>query len=289
MDGMTLSTTRYAATPRPVLHLDGPKLAEALQTVVTKSDGVGGIEFLVRGVQFKAEVLADVFGSEKLDKLDIDTLLSAAAFMSPVRRRLGPWLEETGVDGMDTVKTAIKTLIAEAAQSGGVDVAVRRFCDAFPSGRNFRWVRDLAVEILHAVMPEQVPLMNRWVWDVTANTGVIRELWHDPNIDHMTLDIPDNHETFLVLREELSQYLSDNGVFRDVLAYVDILCAQIYGNYICAQGGSYLRTDFSATEDPLLYTRRMLGLDGIDPETGRTRAKGVSGRPIILDIDETTD
>jgi len=117
---------------------------------------------------------------------------------------------------------------------------------------------------------------------------VIRELWHDVNIDHMTLDVEDNYDTYLMLREELSQYLSDNGVFRDVMAYVDILCAQVYADYICEQGGSYLRTDFSAAEDPLLYTRRMLGLEGIDPETGRTRAKGVEGRPIILDIDETT-
>lgn len=82
--------------------------------------------------------------------------------------------------------------------------------------------------------------------------------------------------------------MSDNGVFRDVPHYVDMLCAQVYANYICEQGGSYLRTDFSAAEDPLQYTRRMLGMDGIDPETGRTRAKGVAGRPIIIDIDENT-
>jgi len=41
-----------------------------------------------------------------------------------------------------------------------------------------------------------------------------------------------------MLREELSQFLSDNGFFRDILQYVDILCAQIYAQYICEQGGS---------------------------------------------------
>ncbi len=49
-----------------------------------------------------------------------------------------------------------------------------------------------------------------------------------------------------MLREELSQFLSDNGIFRDMLWYVDLLQAQIYGDYINAQGGAYLKTDFSA-------------------------------------------
>ncbi|WNJ98939.1 hypothetical protein L2D14_13785 [Thalassospiraceae bacterium LMO-JJ14] len=285
---MILSRKPIASTSRPVLHLDGPKLAAALETVVSRSEGVGGIEFLVRGVQFKSEVVADVFKRDGIDALDIDTFLSVVAFMAPVRRRIGPWLEEAGTSGMETIRTAVASLLDQAQAASECDDAVRRFCEKFPDGRGYRWVRDLAAEILHGVMPERYPLMNRWVWDVKANTGVIRELWHDPNIDHMTLDVPDNYDTFLMLREELSQYLSDNGVFRDVMAYVDILCAQIYADYICEQGGSYLRTDFSAAEDPLQYTRRMLGLEGIDPETGRTRAKGIEGRPIILDIDETT-
>jgi len=288
MDGMTLPRAQITSTNRPVLHLDGPKLAHTLETVVTRSESVGGIEFLVTGVKFKSEVIADVFKRDAIDKLDLDTFLSVVAFMSPVRRRIGPWLEETGTSGMDIVKGAIEALLDQAQVTAECDDAMRRFCQKFPEGRSYRWVRDLASEILHNVMPERYPLMNRWVWDVKANTGVIRELWHDVNIDHMTLDVEDNYDTYLMLREELSQYLSDNGVFRDVMAYVDILCAQVYADYICEQGGSYLRTDFSAAEDPLLYTRRMLGLEGIDPETGRTRAKGVEGRPIILDIDETT-
>ncbi len=285
---MMLSKLQISSTNRPVLHLDGPKLAAALETVISRSESVGGIEFLVSGVKFKSEVIAGVFKRDGIDKLDVDTFLSVAAFMSPVRRRIGPWLEAAGASGMDTVKNAVAALLDQAQATTECDDAVRRFCEKFPEGRRYRWVRDLASEILHNAMPERYPLMNRWVWDVSANTGVIRELWHDPNIDHMTLDVPDNYETYLMLREELSQYLSDNGVFRDVIAYVDILCAQVYADYICEQGGSYLRTDFSAEEDPLLYTRRMLGLEGIDPETGRTRAKGVEGRPIILDIDEST-
>jgi len=79
----------------------------------------------------------------------------------------------------------------------------------------------------------------------------------------VTLDVADDYETFLKLREELSGYLSENGIYADVLVYVDLLCAQIYAGYIAAQGGLYLKADFSANQDPFVFTRRLLGLDGV--------------------------
>ena len=270
---------------RPVLHLSGPKLTMALETLVGTAENLGGIEALVRGLTFKTGVFQEVFQPSKIDGLDRDTFLGLTAFMAPVRRRIGPWLESAAPDGMETVKHAIRTLLEEATRTAEADDALRLFQAQFPGGKAFRWVRDLAAEILHNAMPEQYPLMTRWVWDSKANTGVIREIWHADDIDRITLDVPDTYQTFLVLREELSQFLTDNGVFRDMGQYVDLICAQIYANYVSEQGGTYLRTEFSAAEEPTQYTRRMLGLDGIDPETGRTRAKGTKGRPIVLDVD----
>ena len=86
-----------------------------------------------------------------------------------------------------------------------------------------------------------------------------------------------------MLREELSQFLSAEGFFRDILQYVDILCAQVYAQYICEQGGSYLRADFSAPEDPMQHTRRLLGLDGVQPGSGKTRLKSIDGEAFVLD------
>jgi hypothetical protein len=128
--------------------------------------------------------------------------------------------------------------------------------------------------------------MCRWVWDRKANTGVIREIWFDDNVDNITIDVPDGYGTYLMLREELSQYLSDNGVFRDALWYVDLLCAKIYADYIAAQGGVYLRADFSAPGDPMEHTRRLLGLDGVRAGPGgtsRTRLKSIDGEAFVLE------
>ena len=124
--------------------------------------------------------------------------------------------------------------------------------------------------------------MCRWVWDAGSNTGALREIWHGDRVDEMTIEVADGYATFLALRQELSQFLNDNGVFRDTLYYVDLLLAQVYADYICARGGTYLRTDFSAPEDPMQFVRRLLGLDGVDAETGRLRLKTAGGDPTRL-------
>jgi hypothetical protein len=80
--------------------------------------------------------------------------------------------------------------------------------------------------------------MTRWVWDREANTGVLREIWYGADVDHTTITVPDGYETFLVLREEIAQFLSTNGVFRDVPQMVDMVCAQVYAEYICEQGAA---------------------------------------------------
>ena len=156
------------------------------------------------------------------------------------------------------------------------------FCAGFPQDDAHRWTRDLAAELLHNSDPERYPLMTRWVWDAGINTGVLREIWHGPDVDHVTIAARDDYATFLVLRAELSQFLSGNGVFRDVLQFVDMLCAQVYAGYIGEQGGSYLRTDFTAPEDPMLHSRRLLGLDGIRPGTGRLRIKTIDGEALSV-------
>jgi len=212
--------------------------------------------------------------------LPLDNFASLCAFMASVRRRVGPFLEQPAFDQM---VEAIAGLLSGARDSSATDDRLADFCRRFPEDSKHRWVRDLAAEILHNVDPERYPLMCRWVWDRKANTGVIREIWFDERVDHITIDVADGYGTYLMLREELSQYLTDNGVFRDVLWYVDLLCAKIYADYISAQGGVYLRADFSAPGDPMEHTRRLLGLDGVRARSGRTRLKAINGEAYVIE------
>jgi hypothetical protein len=194
--------------------------------------------------------------------------------MPTVRRRIVPWLEEPSYTSL---RGALEQLLEPTNDTSGTDARIARFCAAFPQDDRHRWTRDLAVELLHNLDPERYPLMTRWVWDAEANTGVLREIWHAPDVDHVTIGARDDYETFLVLREEIAQFLSTNGVFRDVPQMVDMVCAQVYAEYICEQGGSYLRADFSAPEDPMQHTRRLLGLDGVRAADGRARFAAIDG------------
>ena len=266
---------------RPALELSGEILRTALQMMVSGSEDHGGIERYIDAVKLKSTMFRQALVENDIADLDLETFKGLCMFMATVRRRISEQLNE---EAFVEMRAAIIELFDDGEHFDG---RIGRFCDRFPNDKQHRWVRDLATELLHNADPERVPLMNRWVWDAKSNTGVIREIWHGDDVDHITIAVADGYGTYLMLREELSQFLSDNGIFRDVLYYVDVLCAQVYAQYICEQGGSYLRADFQAPEDPMQHTRRLLGLDGVQPGNGRTRLKSIDGEAFVLDDSNT--
>ena len=269
---------------RPVLDLSGPLISGAFETLIAGTEEQGGIEVWIDALKLKSKMFQRAFSDETSEQLSLDAFKGVCAFMTSIRRRVGPWLEQPDFDVMSA---AIAELMSGIKDTTGTDERISAFCARFPQDKKHRWVKDLAAEILHGVDPERYPLMNRWVWDEKSNTGVLREVWYGDDVDNITIKVGDDYETHLVLREELSQFLTENGVFRDIIWYVDLVCAQIYSGYICAQGGVYLRADFSAPHDPLEQTRRLLGLDGVQADTGRTRLKAINGEAHVLEIDET--
>lgn len=265
--------TSSDATERPVLHLSGEKLRIALTQVLRSAEPLGGIEKLVDAVKLRAEFLQSRFGATEIEALEKSGFDEAVTLMATVRRRIGGVVS---THGWPVVRSALTDLVRDAQVPGTGDQRIQRFHsrlaiaasgerDSRAERSDNRSIRDLAAEVLHAVYPETYPLMARWIWDARTNTGALREIWHDPvrgdDLNDVVIPAADNHETFLVLREELSQFLSDNGVFRDMIWYVDIVLAHIYATYINAQGGAYIKADFSTDEDPLEHTRRLLGLD----------------------------
>ena len=299
--GLTLS--------RSTLHLSGPKLRTALERLIGASEQLGGIEAFANAVRLKSIVFQDRLGDGKAAKLTRAEFDEIVPLMPTVRRRIGALIAGRA---WDDVRAAIVALLDRAHDTTIADQRIAAFESALraheglrgPQTRapgaepldptferasqrsrdaNLRCLRDLAAEIQHNTLPEHYPLMQRWVWDAKANSGVIREIWHDPSgagedTDRIVIDVPDTYETFLVLREELSQFLGDNGVFRDMLWHVDLVCAQVYGDYINAQGGAWLKTEFGSETDPLEHTRRIMGLDRVSRQTRET----VSGEwPVV--------
>jgi hypothetical protein len=261
---------------RPHLDLSGPRLRRAMESLVAGADTHGGIERYMDALKLKSAVFREALAADTAGpgRFDVEAFRPLCAFMPTVRRRIVPWLEEPAYT---TLRAALEQLLEPTHDTSGTDERIARFCAVFPKDDGHRWTRDLAAELLHNLDPERYPLMTRWIWDAEANTGVLREIWYGPDVDHTTITVHDGYETFLVLREEIAQFLSTNGVFRDVVQMVDMVCAQVYAEYICEQGGSYLRVDFSAPEDTMQHTRRLLGLDGVRAADGRARFAAIDG------------
>ena len=271
---------------RPELHLSGSTLRAALEAAIAGCEAHGGVERYIAALKLKATLFQDALRDADPRAVPRETLAALCAFMATVRRRIAPELEGAG---LARLHTALGLLLDGREDTATTDQRISACCAQFPADREHRWVRDFAAEVLHNVDPERYPLMTRWVWDARANTGALREMWFGDDIDHRTLHLADDYATFVMLREELAVFLSDNGFFRDITHYTDLVLAQVYAEYICAQGGTYLRADFSSPEDPMQHTRRMLGLDGVRAGSTRLRLKAIDGEAWRLLEDAETN
>lgn len=265
--------------PRPVLDLSGPRLREIFEHLAEAAEPSGGVERYVGALRLKSSLFEELLGKGRVGELTETEFCDLCGFITPVRRRVGAWL---GRHGFPAMRARLERLLEGWADTATADARLRQFAAGFPADREHRWTRDLAAEVLHFTAPERYPLMTRWMWDRRTNTGVLREIWYADNVDAITIEAGDDFAAFAALRDELEGFLGDNGVFRDLPFYVDLLSAHVYAFYINGRGGRYLRTDFGAKEDPMAHTRRLLGLDAVDTETGRTRLKLIDGTAYVL-------
>jgi len=253
----TLAPVFRAPPTAPVLHLSGPALREALDSLLGAAAACDGLEVLMQGLACKTALFANLLDGGRVRTLGEAEFLALCSFMPTVRRRIGEWLAQHGIAAMRTRLAALLTA------PGEVEARFGDFLACFPEDRGHRWVRDLAAETLHFTAPEEVPLMTRWMWDRRTATGVLREIWHGETTALDAFALPDRLPTFLAMRAEIAGFLRDNGFFRDLALFQDLFCAHIYAGYINDRGGSYLNAEFSGGEDPLRHTRRLLGLDAL--------------------------
>ncbi|MYJ71810.1 MAG: hypothetical protein F4092_08590, partial [Rhodospirillaceae bacterium] len=178
---------------RPELHLSGPRLRQALESLIAGSEEQGGVERFVEALKLKSAAFGDAFAGGAA-VLKPAVFAELCALMPSVRRRIGPYLDR---QGFATVCTAIGALLDGRTDTTTTDARLAAFGHAFPRDRDHRWVRDLAAELLHNLDPERYPAMQRWVWDAKANTGVLREIWWGDDVDHIMIDVPDSYGAFV--------------------------------------------------------------------------------------------
>ena len=252
---MNIQSQPGSLTGNPILHLDGAFLRASLESMNENCKKLGGVELIIEGLQGKSLLFQRTFSSDAA-LMSSTEFFDACSFMPTVRRRIQPILK---AKGFDYLRDAIAGLLDDVSLETH-DSKLAELTNALTLEGKTRWIRDFAAEVLHYQEPETYPLMTRWVWDLEANSGVLREIWFSDNPD-VKLDIPSDIRTFLELRRELNDFLEDSGVYANHHFVQDILFAWIYSQYIGAQGGSFLKSDFNQSGTPFGYALRMLGLD----------------------------
>jgi hypothetical protein len=275
------SNGKAAAPAAPVLDLSGPRLRRAFEHLVDAAEPTGGVERYVSALALKASLFEEIFGRGDVSEMTAEEFRDLAAFITPARRRVAPYLQ---LAAFNRLRNNIGGLLDGWEDTATADFRLQRFIAGFAEDGKHRWVRDMGAEILHYTAPDRYPLMTRWMWDAGVGTGVLREIWFC-EADEFSVPADDSFATFATLSEELGGFLSQNGVYRNHALYTDLLCAHIYAGYINDHGGQYLKADFSDGVDPMMHTRRMLGLDAINTETGRTRLKLIDGTAHVLAAD----
>ncbi|MDH3233816.1 MAG: hypothetical protein OEQ29_09820, partial [Alphaproteobacteria bacterium] len=158
----------------PVLHLSGPALTAAMEALVSGSEEQGGVERYLEAMALKVSLFQDAF-ADGAARVERDAFGYLCAYMAPVRRRIGVYLEGSAYFDL---RDGIAALLDGAEDTSTADARIAAFCARFPQDKAHRWVRNLAAELLHSTDPERYPLMCRWVWDARANSGVLREIWY---------------------------------------------------------------------------------------------------------------
>ena len=91
---------RPPAPARPVLDLSGPKLRSAFEGLVEAAEDTGGVERYVGALALKASLFEEVLGKGRVGELTETEFYDLAAFVTPVRRRIGAWLGRNGFAAM---------------------------------------------------------------------------------------------------------------------------------------------------------------------------------------------
>jgi hypothetical protein len=225
-----------------------------------------GPENYVLALNAKHERVAAATSSLLMRSLSLAELEVLLGEVFTARRRLFPMLVTLGA------ACASELLRAIVAAQSDPEPAMRAFLDRVPgavstdrdalraAARMRRAAWDFAAEILHFHAPERYPLMTRWVWDETTQTGALREL---------VAVAPGTVETglraglaaFDAAREWMVGQLRELGVYRDLHWWSDLVLARAYVDYLGAATQGHFGTDFARGTPPREQFRKLLGID----------------------------
>ena len=230
----------------------------------------GSIESYLAALRAKQHVFAETLARAAVSAADIEVLLGC---VFTARRRVYPALERIGIpraaallkdlaSGALPPAERLQTFVDAMPGAAGMD---RESVKAAAKVRRAAW--DFAAEALHFSDPVKYPLMSRWVWDEATQSGALREFVRG---NDAIRDIPFNNspETFEGARVWLAARIAEEGIYRDVPLWIDLVQAQAYTTYFRSFTEGSLGADFARGVTPNEQLKKLLGIDaapGVSP------------------------
>ena len=236
-----------------------------------------GLDAYIVSMQAKQKLYEESLNQTAIQSLDLAKIEVLLELVFSARRRVFPAMQRMGE--LQAV-AAIKELLYG---NGQLLERMQAFADALPvdagddreSKKNAAKVKragfDFAAEMLHNLDPVKYPLMTRWVWDQSTVSGALREFIRGN--DHMAeVPLGNSPEMFEGARKWLAEQVAEQGIYKDVPFWVDMVLADAYATYFRSMAEGMLSADFGRGGGPEEYVKKFLGIDTMR-RSGRTRVK----------------
>ncbi|TSA42056.1 MAG: hypothetical protein D4R58_00685 [Betaproteobacteria bacterium] len=273
----TLPVAGDTVVPLPLpVALDSQIFKYHFDQLLEQSGAEGGIAALIERMQAKQQAVVATF-ERALAAAGLSEIESLLDQVFTARRRLYPALESAGVA---KVREALAQLRHDALP---VAARLQAFVDAMPGTagldraslkaanklRRAAW--DFAAELLHFIDPDRFPLMTRWVWDQSTQSGALREFIRG-NDSMQEIPLTNAPEMFEGARAWLADQLRTEGIYRDLPLWIDLMLAQAYTNYLRSVAEGNLGAEFGRGTTPGEQLAKLLGIDRAR-RTGMSRVK----------------
>jgi hypothetical protein len=255
------------------LALDSGLFAQHFAQLQDTVASQGGIEPCLERLTAKQRLCAATLAAVRVQEIEVEAVARLLRHVFTARRHLLPVLDRLGAQHCTRlVRDLSDTRVALVRR-------LQRFVDAMPGARTLdradvraaarlrRAAWDFAAEVVHYADPVRFPLMSRWVWDSSTQSGALREFVRG-NDSMRELPFDNSAELFEGARNWLSGCIVEHGIYRDVPLWIDFVLGQAYTSYLRSMANGSLGGEFGRGAEPHEQLAKLLG---IDAEGGRLR------------------
>lgn len=257
--------------------LDPRQFQQHFSQLGRQAEEGAGLEDLLTSLQAKSRLFSGLLNAAALPSLSMEDIEALLETVFSARRRVFPALQALGVEA---TREAIQELLygnmalVERLQKFSEIVPLDEAADKETrkqAAKNRRAAFDFGAEMLHFNNPVKYPLMTRWVWDQNTVSGALREFIRG-NDSLPDVPLGNSPEMFEGARAWLAEQIAEQGLYKDVPFWIDLVLAQAYSEYFRSMAEGMLSADFGRGITPQEQLKKFLGIDA-ERKTGQSRVK----------------